>query len=318
MNKKERVIAAIKGKEVDRVPSCFSLHFSKDEAFGQAGVDSHLKFFRETDTDIIKIMNENLVPYMGDIKTTDDWKKIKNISLKDDFMISQIDMVERILDKCEADPFKVGTLHGIVASAIHPIEAMYGYEPVRELLCTHMRENKTPVLDACKRITEGMCQLAEKYIEIGLDGMYYAALGGEKYYFTDDEFEKYIAPLDKMILQASKQNNGYNILHMCKDKLNLERYKSYIDLADVVNWGVYEDNISLEEGRKLFGDITIMGGLKNRAGVLVDGTNEEIEQEVKSIIDSFGKEKFILGADCTLPTEISYKRVNVAVKATKK
>ncbi|GAA0182427.1 uroporphyrinogen decarboxylase family protein [Clostridium sediminicola] len=317
MNKKERVIAAIKGKEVDRVPSCFSLHFSKDEAFGQVGVNSHLEFFKETDTDIIKIMNENLVPYMGDIKRPDDWNKIKNISLKDDFMISQIDMVERILDKCEADTFKVGTLHGIVASAIHPIEAMYGYEPVRELLCTHIRENKTPVLDACKRITEGMCQLAEKYIEIGLDGMYYAALGGEKYYFTDEEFENHIAPLDKLILQASKQNNGYNILHMCKDKLNLERYKSYIDLADVVNWGVYEDNISLEEGRKLFGDITIMGGLRNRAGVLVDGTNEEIEQEVKSIIDSFGKEKFILGADCTLPTEISYKRVNVAVEATK-
>lgn len=317
MNKKERVIAAIKGKEVDRVPSCFSLHFSKDEAFGQAGIDSHLKFFKETDTDIIKIMNENLVPYMGDIKRPDDWNKIKNISLKDDFMISQIDMVERILDKCEPDAFKVGTMHGTVASAIHPIEAIYGYEPVRELFCTHMRENKTPMVDAFKRLTEGMCQLAEKYIDMGLDGMYYAALGGEKYYFTDEEFENHIAPLDKMILQASKQSNGYNILHMCKDKLNLERYKSYINLTDVVNWGVYEDNISLEEGRKLFGDITILGGLKNRSGVLVDGTNEEIAQEVKSIIDSFGKEKFILGADCTLPTEISYKRVKVAVKATK-
>ncbi|GMQ64406.1 uroporphyrinogen decarboxylase family protein [Vallitalea maricola] len=318
MNKKERVIAAIKGKEVDHVPSCFTLHFAEQEAFGEAGIKSHLKFFKETNTDIFKIMNENLVPYMGDIKTPDDWNKIKTISIKDDFMAAQIEMIERILDKCEPDAFMVGTLHGTVASSIHPIEAIYGYEPVRELFCTHMRENKTPMIDAYKRITEGMCQLAEKYIEIGLDGIYYAALGGENYYFTDEEFEKYIAPLDKMILQTVKQNNGYNILHMCKDKLNLDRYKSYIKLSDVVNWGIYEDNISLEEGRKLFGDVTIMGGLQNRAGVLVDGTDEEIEQEVKSIINSFGKQKFILGADCTLPTEISYKRVNVAVNATKK
>ncbi|WP_273321035.1 uroporphyrinogen decarboxylase family protein [Vallitalea guaymasensis] len=318
MNKKERVIAAIEGRKVDHIPSCFTLHFAKDEAFGEKGINSHLNFFKETDTDIFKIMNENLVPYMGDIKRPDDWNKIKTISIKDDFMVTQIDMIERILDKCDTEAFNVGTLHGTVASSIHPIEAIYGYEPVRKLFCTHMRENKTPMIDAYKRITEGMCQLAEKYIEIGLDGIYYAALGGENYYFTDEEFEKYIAPLDKMILQTVKQNNGYNILHMCKDKLNLDRYKSYAKLSDIVNWGVYEDNISLEEGRKLFGDITIMGGLQNRAGVLVDGTDEEIEQEVKSIINSFGKEKFILGADCTLPTEISYKRVNVAVNATKK
>ena len=89
-------------------------------------------------------------------------------------------------------------------------------------------------------------------------------------------------------------------------------------LSDIVNWGVHEDNISLEEGRRLFGDITIMGGLQNRAGVLVDGTCEQIEQKVKSIIHSFGKQKFILGADCTLPTEISYQRINVAVKAAEK
>lgn len=319
MNKKERVIRAINGKEVDHVPSCFSLHFASNEAFGEAGIKSHLQFFQETNTDICKIMNENLVPYMGDIKTPDDWKKIKTISLKDDFMVAQIDMIERILDKWEPDTFNVGTLHGTVASSIHPIEAKYGYEPVRKLFCTHMRENKTPIIDAYKRITEGMCLLAEKYIQLGLDGVYYAALGGENYYFTDEEFERYIAPLDKMILQTVKNSSGYNILHMCKDKLNLERYKSYIELSDIVNWGIYEGNISLEEGRKLFGDdITIMGGLQNRAGVLVDGSDKEIEQEVKSIIKTFGDRKFILGADCTLPTEISYKRVRVAVDATLK
>ena len=34
MTKKDRVVAAIAGREVDAVPSCFSMHFPKDRNFG--------------------------------------------------------------------------------------------------------------------------------------------------------------------------------------------------------------------------------------------------------------------------------------------
>ena len=66
MKKRDRVFAAIRGEEVDHVPCGFSLHFPHDCAFGDASVEAHLRFFKETDTDIIKIMNENLVPDVGE------------------------------------------------------------------------------------------------------------------------------------------------------------------------------------------------------------------------------------------------------------
>ena len=62
MTKKERVIAALKKEVIDYVPCGFSLHFPADANSGEAGIKSHLDFFKETDTDIDKIMNENLVP----------------------------------------------------------------------------------------------------------------------------------------------------------------------------------------------------------------------------------------------------------------
>lgn len=315
MNKKERVIAAINGREVDRVPAGFSLHFPRQVAFDEAGVQSHLKFFAATDTDILKIMNENLVPDMGTIVSPNDWKNIKTISLNDPFMVRQIEMTKRILEKCDASAFTLGTLHGITASAIHPSEQKYGYDGVRNMLCAHLRENKAPVLDAMKRIAHGMCLLAEKYIELGLDGVYYAALGGERHFFTDDEFEEYIAPYDKMILSAVRRAKGAGFLHICKENLNMNRYKGYDAFADVVNWGVYETHFSLEEGKKLFPEAAIMGGLANRSGVLVDAAPEELKQAVRALISSFGKKRFILGADCTLPTEIPYDRIRTAVHA---
>lgn len=318
MTKKERVISAIKMKEVDHVPSCFSLHFDEHEAYGEKGVRSHIDFFKKTDTDILKIMNENLVPNMGEIKVPSDWGKFNSISLNDDFIQNQLDFTKRILDKTEnvEEIFTVGTMHGIVTSAIHPIEKKYGYEKSRKILCKHLREGKDYLLDVFKKIEEGMNLLSEAYLSLGLDGVYYASLGGEKYYFDDKEFKNYVAPFEKNILKNIKNNNGYTILHICKDDLNIKRYSSFVEYSDIINWGVYEGGVSLEKGKKIFGDVAIMGGLKNRSGVLVEGSEKDIKKEVKNIINSFGEKGFILGADCTLPTDISYEKIASAVKAT--
>ena len=317
MTKRERVITAIQGGEADYVSTGFSLHFPAERAFGKEAVTSHLEFFERTDTDILKIMNENLVPDIGEIRVPEDWNKIPSYSLKDTFMQDQIHLVDEILQKCDPSAFKLGTIHGICASAIHPIEARYGYEAVRELFCTHIRENKKPVIEAFKRITDGMCQLSQKYIEMGLDGVYYAALGGEKHYFTDDEFAECIEPYDKQILRAVKEADGDTFLHMCKNNLNMNRYATYGDLADVVNWGVYETGFSLEEGRQLFPNAAVMGGLANRSGVMVDGTGEQLAEAAKKVVMDFGKKGFIMGADCTLPTEIPYERIKIIVDAVR-
>lgn len=317
MTKKERVWRAIQGKEVDYVPVGFSLHFPKDKSEGAAGVQSHLNFFQETDTDIIKIMNENLVPDVGEIRVPEDWNKIPAYSIKDAFMQRQIELVERIMEQADSEAFAIGTLHGICASAIHPIEARYGYDKVRELLCAHIRENRTPVIEAFKRITDGMCQLAVKYKELGLEGIYYAALGGEKRYFSDEEFKECIEPFDKQILHASKEAGGVNFLHICKNDLNMKRYEGYNELADVVNWGVYETDFSLEEGRRMFPETAVMGGFANRSGVLIDGSVDELQTAAKEIIHAYGTKGFILGADCTLPTEISYSRIKTVVEAVR-
>ena len=95
MTKKERVTAAIRGEEVDKIPSGFSLHFPKESAFGDAAVKAHLKFFEESDTDILKIMNENLVPYMGEINNGSDYSMVKEMTMADGFMQDQVDVYKR-------------------------------------------------------------------------------------------------------------------------------------------------------------------------------------------------------------------------------
>ena len=320
MTKKERVIAAIEGKEPDCIPSGFSLHFPAEAAFGEAAVDTHLQFFEDSDTDILKIMNENLVPYMGEIRHGSDYRMVREMSLSDDFMQDQIILVKKILERCDKNAFTLGTLHGITASAIHPLEKMepgYSYDSVREKLCRLLHEDKDAVLAGMKRIADVMCELAGEYVRLGVDGVYYAALGGETRFFTDEEFEQVIKPFDFQIMKSIKDAGGYCFLHICKDALNMQRYQGYGQFADVVNWGVYEAPFSLEEGRKLFPGTAIMGGLPNRHGVLVDGPEDAVREEVHKVIKQFGRKGFILGADCTLATEQDRKLLKAAVQAAR-
>ena len=162
-----------------------------------------------------------------------------------------------------------------------------------------------------------MCELARGYIEAGVDAVYYAALGGERCYFTDEEFAEWIEPFDKQIMAAVREAGGYCFLHICKSSLNMERYRDYHSACDVVNWGIYEAPMSLEEGRRLFPGKTVMGGLPNRHGVLADGDANAVRAAVRDVIAAWGRRGLIIGADCTLATEQDLSLVRAAVEAAR-
>lgn len=78
MTKKERAIAAIEGRPVDHIPSGFWLHFPESCFYGDAAVQAHLDFFRESRNRTIKMMqNENLVPCDIPIRKAGDWKNLR-------------------------------------------------------------------------------------------------------------------------------------------------------------------------------------------------------------------------------------------------
>lgn len=315
MNRRKRVLAAIEGKPVDHVPSLFSLHFPKEVSCGEAAVEAHVTFYEQTQVDVLKIMNENLEPSIGTLHSVQDWDRVLAYGMDAPFLTRQVDLVRRILDRAGEGVYSLATIHGVCASTIHPIEAAHGYGEARRLMCESLRSDRQRMLDVHRRVTDTMCQLAQACIRAGADGIYYAALGGEKHFYTDEEFETCIRPFDLQIMQAAREAGGHVFLHICKENLNMERYRGYDQWADVVNWGVYETHFGLEEGRGLFPQTAILGGLANRSGVLAEGPEEAIAKEVRAIVQRFGTHHFILGADCTLPTDIPYSRIAAAVQA---
>lgn len=313
MNRKERVMAVVNGQDPDHIPSGFWLHFPEGCESGAAGERIHLDFFRETGTDICKIMNENLLPQDFSLKTAADWSHVKSFDKKAKFVQDQLDLVKRVADKMAGEAVLLATIHGTAASISHILGSGTLYDRDKLLQVKHLRENPNGMRSAIEAVTEILQYLAEESIRAGADGIYYAALGGETYGYSREEFDQFIKPSDLAIMDAAKARPCFNVLHICKDHIDLSKYVDYP--GEIVNWGVYSDNLSLEEGRRLFPGKVILGGLDDRAGVLVEGSKEEIEAEVKQVIDGFGKKGFMLGADCTLPPDLAYERIRWAVEA---
>lgn len=248
-------------------------------------------------------------------KNIDNWKHIRPLSLKDAFVADQLEIIKRVVDSVGDQAVVIATIHGIVASASH----MSGehYADFRKILPAQLKEKPGIVADGLRIIAEGLAEFSRACLEAGAQGIYYAALGGESYLIGDEDFDRYIKPNDLMVIEASKSPDAFNSLHICKDHVSLKRYADYH--PQVVNWGVYENNPTLLEGKKYFPDAVLLGGLDDNPGsAIVSGTDKEIEEEVQSLLNQIGTRKFILGADCTLPTDINYERIRTAVEATAK
>ena len=85
----------------------------------------------------------------------------------------------------------------------------------------------------------------------------------------------------------------------------------YVDYpAKVYNWATHNENVSIAEGKKLFKDQPVLGGFDNNAGTLLyTGTKEELQEEVKRILDEAGTRGVAIGADCTILEDFDPERI---------
>ena len=312
MNSRERVNAVLEGKKPDRTPVTFWCHFHEKDRFGEAAVRAHMKFREESQTDILKVMNENTLPCTYKIDSVYDFSKATPIDRNCGYMQDQVEVVKRVVDAAGGRAVVLATIHGVMVSAHHMSGHPGGYVDNRQRFRAYLEEDPGALEDGFKRIAEGLAKLSESCIEAGADGIYYAALGAEKDLFTAEEYGRYVEPWEKLVFAAAEKGRKFNTLHICKHGLDITRYRSYP--VSVVNWAIHEGNPTLEEGRDIFPDKVILGGLDDQDGVLVDGTPEEIQREVEGLLRQMEGRPYILGTDCTLPTDYSVERLKSAVQ----
>jgi len=299
VNKIERVEAALKGEQVDRVPASFWFHFPSDKVAGEAMAQVHLDYYRSCNLDFLKVMNDNgyETPAGGIDKITaaDQWAQLEPTPLSAECFQDQLAGLRLICDELKHDCLVITTIFCPFAT---------GNSISDGKVAQHVKENPDAVRKGLAAIAQSLAGLARACIEAGAAGIFLSAQGGGKDLFTDEEFDSVMKPADVAVLQAVS-DAPFNLLHVCGEGLKLERYVDYP--AGAVNWSTQWGNISIPEGRELF-DCAIVGGMDQR-GAMVDGTRDAIRAEMAEALAQGGDKAFILGAGCTLPGDVAYDNI---------
>ena len=318
MNKRERVITALKGGEPDRVPAGFWFHFGGDAAKGQGAIDAHIDYFKKCDLDMMKIMCDSYFDYPNPLKVEKaaDWYKLEPMGPEHPFFKEQVERTKAIVEAVGKDALVYYTVFAPFSS----IRFGYGEELVMQTL----REDPEAVCHALDVIAEDNKQFVKALFEAGADGIYYSVQGGEKNRFTVEEYRRLITPSDRAVLDYANTLGDLNILHCCGwagAQNQLEIWQDYP--VKTVNWAVHVEDVSLEDGRFLFGDRASLGGFETHwdenacQGVIYTGTKEELQNYTKELILQHGKRGLLLGGDCTIDAKLPWERIRWIVEAAR-
>lgn len=319
MNKRERVLNALNKKPVDHVPCGFWFHFGGAEAQGEACIQAHLKYYRATDLDFLKVMCDGYFAYPVDIdiQEAEDWFKLEPLKKDDPFITGQVDRVKAIVKA-------IGEERCVFYNIMCPFSAIRNAFP-DEFVMECLRKNPNAVMHALDAIAQTEAMLAELLLtEAGADGIYFCVQGGEYDRFTEEEYHKYISPSELYVLEHANRFSDNNILHCCGwagAKNNLKLWKDYP--AKCINWATAVEEVDLEEGRVLFGNKATLGGFKtlwdaNRMeGIIYEGTKEELQDYTRELILNHGKLGLMLGGDCTVSAKLDWERVRWIVEAAR-
>lgn len=324
MNKRERVLAAMNGAEVDHVPVGFWFHFGENEALGDACVQAHLKYYRETDLDFVKIMCDGYFSYpiTETITCAADWKKLQPLPADHPFIREQVERAAEIVKE-------IGQERCVFYNVFAPFSSLrFGAGAIgisEEQLTAMVREDKNAVMHALDAIAQTNALLAELLItEAGCDGLYYCVQSGEYDRFTEKEYRSVVRPSDLYVLEHANRFSENNIIHMCGWAGNKNRLSLWQDYpAKVVNWAVFVEGLDLNEGRMFFNGKTSLGGFEThwdgtvQEGIIYNGTKEELQAYTRNLILDHGKRGLMLGGDCTIDSSIDWERLRWIAEAAR-
>jgi uroporphyrinogen decarboxylase len=307
VNKRERVLSLLDdARTPDYVPAAFFLHFPPQYHRGQAAIDKHLEYFRYTGMDFLKIQYEFPFPHRPEIQSPGDWSKMPRYGRA--FFQDQLEIVSGLVDAVRGQALVLQTLYSPFMSA--------GHTTSDGTITEHVQTDPDKAKVGLEIITESILWFVRECVKLGLDGFYASTQGGEAGRFEDPTtFEEVVKPYDLAVMNEINDTCPFNILHICDYQAPYDDLTAFLDYpGDVVNCplNVGDEVMSPRQAARLFGR-PYMGGL-DRHGVIASGSEEEIKAAVQDVLRD-APERFILGADCTLPSDIDWDNIRTAIAA---
>ena len=318
MTKRQRVMAAVKGEPVDRVPVSFFMHDYRFEQSADMVAARMLEVERKFDWDFVKVQ---LRPsYYGEawgckyrwdpenpmfgyriedpvVKRADDFKKLKKLDPTRGVLGEQV-MAAKLLGEAFAGsvPY-VQTLATPLSVATRLTESVYHTVSELDIIEQVMNEDPEAMHYGLSIISQTLAEYARQVVRAGADGIFLTTTAWTADTITEESYNIFGRPYDLAIYEAAIQEGAtFNILHLCRDNIMLDFMSNY-PVQVISYYDQSPRNPSLREALNRT-DKALWGGL-NQETTLLNGPTEAIAAEVHAALEETGGKRFFLGPGCS-------------------
>lgn len=249
MNKIERVVAVIEGRQPDRPPVSFWHHFGPDAVAGPQAVEAHVRHVETYDLDFLKIMDDNRYPRRaapdGVIARVEDLDRLPVLRGEEDSFGRQLELIGELSRRYRGQLRMATTIFnawGTLRQMTAPDTGQHGppaiesaADPRDAMMAGFLREAPGALARALEVIAESLAHFAQRCLQAGADGVFLSV--------RDDwvdtpangpgTYDRLVRPGDLRILGAAR-GGTFNILHICGKAVDFHRFAAYP--VHAVNW----------------------------------------------------------------------------------
>ena len=307
--KRQRVLAALRGDPVDRVPLSFWLHNFVAENSATGLADETLRLARVFDWDFLKPQSraqcfaemwgltyrpstDRAIQYSvmhTPLAGAADAARLQPANPRRGALGEQLDALARIRAGVGADT-------PIIWTVFAPMMVLpYLLRGGREQALALARSEPKAIDAALTAIAETLTAYARACIEAGADGLFYATNIARADALTAEECRRFQRPHDLRILGAV-ENALFNLLHVCGPGTHFEQFADYPVAA--FSWAPGGGNPSLSEVHRHTGR-AVVGGLPAKPEI-ASMSAAAVAARARRAVDEMRGRALLLGPDCSI------------------
>ncbi len=322
MERRERVMAALKGERVDRPPVALWRHFPEDDQTAAGLARATAEWQRRWEWDFVKVTPTSGYP-------VEDWGATFEYRPNDHGTRTLLTHPVRSREDLEA--LRLLNVHagvyGRELKALSLLRAELGdeeliletvFSPLNTLhrlagdfFFTAMREFPTQFRSALRIVTEVTTQFSRAALDFGADGLFFATQMAQPSVLSEEEFRTWGVPYDLDVLDALRGHTDFLLLHIHGDEIYFHLLAETYPV-DAINWHAGTAEPTLADALTAF-DGAVVGGITEPT--LVHGPVEALRQQVRDAVAQTQGQRHIVAAGCVTPI-ITPEAHIAAVKAT--
>jgi uroporphyrinogen decarboxylase len=322
MNHWERVQAAIKGEEVDRVPVSLWRHWPEDDRTAEGLAKVMVAWQRDYDFDLVKFMPTGTygvhdwgaeTAYAPDysgarrvtsfgLTETDQWSELERLDPGQGALGQEVEAIRIAAAELDNSVPILQTIFSPLTTAV---------KLAGEKVYADLRQNPEELKAGLQIIADVTIDFARACLQEGAHGFFFASQCTTYRILSEEEYREFGAHFDEYILNAVRGETDFNFMHVHGEDIMFDLAAKYP--VEMINWHDRLTWPSLAEGKDRFSGL-VVGGISEKA-TIVEGSPQEVAAQTRDAIEQTGGRRVLVGPGCVIPTNTPDVNVRAVIDA---